>query len=134
MKITSKQVHVASVLFLALTLMLGILTGCSGNEGNGSAAGTKTVTLTVVHRDGSSKDFAIETSKEMLGEALLDEGLIKGEDGQYGLFITEVDGEEADDGNKEFWSLSIAGEMATTGVDSTPVEDGGQYELTLTTY
>ena len=121
-------------LLLALALLLGALAGCSGGSKQSEGAGVKSITLTVVHRDGTSKDFPIETHREMLGEALLDEGLIGGEEGQYGLFVTKADGEEADEGQHEFWSLSIAGEMATTGVDSTPVEDGGQYELTLTTY
>lgn len=127
-------------LLFALAVFAGVLAGCTGGGTSsggqsGSAADTvKTITLTVVHRDGSSKDFTIETGREMLGEALVDEGLIEGEDSEYGLFVTKVDGEEADSGKHEFWSLTIGGEMATTGVDSTPIEDGGQFELTLDTY
>lgn len=129
-------------LLLALVIFAGVLAGCSGGDGGTGSGGqtgstaeaVKTITLTVVHRDGSSKDFTIETGREMLGEALVDEGLIEGEDGDYGLFVTKVDGEEADSGKHEFWSLTIGGEMATTGVDSTPIEDGGRFELTLTTY
>lgn len=134
MKRPDKWTRRAPALLLALLLALSALTGCSGGKGQGGSPGTKQITLTVVHRDGSSKDFPLETTREMLGDALEDEGLIEGEEGQYGLFVTTVDGEKADEGSHEFWSLSIAGEMATTGVDSTPIEDGGQYELTLTTY
>ena len=64
--------------------------------------------------------------------ALQDAGLIEGEESEYGLFVTEVDGIEADSANQEWWCLTINGEMASTGVDSTPVEDGGKYEFTLT--
>lgn len=129
-------------LLFALAVLAGALAGCAGGDGGSSSGGqsgstaeaVKTITLTVVHRDGSSKDFTIETGKETLGEALADEGLIEGEDSEYGLFVTKVDGEEADGSKHEFWSLTIGGEMASTGVDSTPIEDGGQFELTLSTY
>lgn len=122
-------------LLLALIFAAGILTGCS-DSGPGESAGDgevkKAFTLTVVHKDGSSKDFPIETAQEMLGAALLDEGLIAGDDSEYGLFVTSVDGETADGGSQEWWCLTAGGEQVTTGVDSTPIEDGGQYEFTLT--
>lgn len=118
-------------LVLALLMTAFVAAGCSG--GGGSDGVKKTVTLTVVHRDGSSKEFSVETTREMLGAALQDEKLIEGEDGQYGLFVTSVDGEAADAGAKEWWCLTKGGEMVNTGVDSTPVEDGAAYEFTLTT-
>lgn len=101
--------------------------------GQRQSANAKTVTVTVVHGDGSSKDFTVKTEKEMLGEALTDEKLVDGEDGPYGLFVKTVDGETADDTNQEWWCLTKGGESVETGVDSTPVEDGAAYELTLMT-
>lgn len=122
-------------LLLALIFAAGVLTGCS-SSGSGESAGDggakKTFTLTVVHKDGSSKDFSIETTQETLGAALLDEGLIAGDDSEYGLFVTTVDGETADGGSQEWWCLTAGGGQVATGVDSTPIEDGGQYEFTLT--
>ena len=47
-------------------------------------------------------------------------GLIEGEDSEYGLFVKTVDGITANEDNQEWWSLTIDGEMAMTGVDSTP--------------
>lgn len=95
-------------------------------------AETKEITLKVVHGDGSEKDFTISTSAETLGEALEEEGLIEGEESSYGLFITTVDGETADDSKQEWWFLSKDGEASTTGADSTEINDGETYELTLT--
>ncbi len=123
-------------LVLPLILCLGLLAGCGKetNGGAGSSAGetaVKSIVVTVVHGDGNSKEFAIETQQDMLGAALLDEELIAGDDSEYGLFVTTVDGETADSGKQEWWCLTIGGEQATTGVDSTPLEEGGQYELTL---
>lgn len=99
----------------------------------GGKTAAVTVTVTVVHGDGSSKDFTVKTDKEMLGEALTDEKLVDGEDGPYGLYIKTVDGETADDAKQEWWCLTKGGESVETGVDSTPVEDGAVYELTLMT-
>lgn len=131
-----KPVNQALALLLAMLMIVTVFAGCDSKKNeSSSAAGNaefKTITLTVTHGDGSSKDFTIETSQEMLGAALLDEKLIEGEDGEFGLFVTTVDGETADDGNQEWWCLTIDGESAMTGVDSTPVEDGGAYGLTLT--
>ena len=125
-------------LLLALLFSAVVFAGCgndakSGQESSGSVGSAgKTIALTVTHKDGSTKEFNLETTEENLGAALLNEGIISGSDGEYGLFVTTVDGETADEGNQEWWCLTIAGETATSGVDSTPIEDGGVYELTLT--
>lgn len=54
-----------------------------------------------------------------------------GSNGEYGLYITSVDGEEASDADQTYWSISQEGEMLTVGVDSQPIADGERYELTL---
>lgn len=120
-------------LLLAIVLAAGLLAGCGGDSGSKTVGGVKHITLTVVHGDGTSKDFSIETSQEMLGAALVDEKLIEGDDSEYGLFVTTVDGESVDSAQQQWWCLTAGGETVTTGVDSTPIEDGGKYEFTLTT-
>lgn len=94
--------------------------------------GMKEYTLEVVQADGSSVTHELKTEDEYLGDALLDEGIIEGTEGEYGLFITTVDGIKANDSNKEWWSFTINGEPSSYGVDQTPVIDGEHYELTLT--
>lgn len=95
--------------------------------------GMKEIVIEVVHGDGSLKEFKVETSREYLGEVLDDEELAKGEEGEFGLFITTVDGEMADDSNQEWWCLTKGGEMLETSADQTPIADGESYGLTLTT-
>lgn len=117
---------------LALTLALVLLFSLAACGEKKAEAGTKSITVTVTHRDGSSKDFTVSTDKEMLGEALEAEGLIAGEVSTYGLFVQTVDGETANADSEEWWCLTKGGENVNTGVDTTPVEDGAAYEWTLT--
>lgn len=96
--------------------------------------GSKILAVQVVHGDGSTKDFEIRTEAEYLAQALLEhEPLgVKGDDGQFGLYIQTVDGETASDADQTFWSISQDGVSLTVGASSQPVADGEHYELTLT--
>lgn len=92
--------------------------------------GETTVSLTVVDSDGKETPFEIHTDEETVGKALLACGLVKGEDGPYGLYITEVNGITADfNANGTYWAFYINGEYATTGVDVTPIAEGDTYAL-----
>ena len=63
---------------------------------------------------------------------MLENELVAGEIGQYGLFITTVDGETADDSKQQWWCITKGGEQGNTSADTTPIGDGDQFELTLT--
>lgn len=91
--------------------------------------GAKTVEVEVKVEE-QSVTFTIHTDKEMLGDALLEHGLLEGEEGPYGLYVKKVNGMLADyDVNQYYWSLCKNGEYMMTGVDSTPIADGEHYEL-----
>lgn len=77
----------------------------------------KKITVTVVHADKSSKDFEYQTDAEFLGEVITGDGLVVGEDSDYGLFITEVDGEKADDSKQQWWCITKGGEQVNTSAD-----------------
>lgn len=94
--------------------------------------GSKTLVVEIVHADGSAKEFICHTDEEYLGPVLVAEGLIEGEEGPYGLYITAADGETAE-GN-QWWCVTRDGQMVETGVDATPVADGDHFELTMSTY
>ncbi len=98
-------------------------------------AGAKTVTLTVVHGDETTRTVEMHTDAAYLGEALAEqEGLVDGEQGPYGMFIKTVDGETASDADRTWWCITKAGAEVATSADLTPITDGEQYELTLMTY
>lgn len=98
-----------------------------------TAAGNKNITVTVVHSDGGEKVFEYSTAEEYLGTVLLAEGLVEGEDSQYGLTIHTVDGETASwEENQSYWALYIGADYATTGADGIVLTDGGEYSLVYT--
>ncbi|MDO4815149.1 MAG: DUF4430 domain-containing protein [Bacillota bacterium] len=94
----------------------------------------KTITVSVIHGDGSQKDFTIGTNEEFLRGALEQEALVEGDESEYGLFITSVDGEAADDSLEQWWCINDGeGNMLMTGVDTTPINDGDAYQIILKT-
>ena len=121
------------VIALALVVLVGALLGVYMATRPETAAGAKTITVTVVHADGSSKDFTYHTDEEYLGPVLMAEGLVVGEMGPYGLVISAVDGEEAVwEVNNAYWALFVGDEYATSGADTTPVYDGSAFKLEYT--
>ena len=102
-----------------------------------SPAGTgggKDIVFQVTHTDGSVKEFAISTDSENLRGALEQEGLISGEESSYGLYVTVIDGEAADDSLSQWWCFTQDGVMLNTGVDDTMISDGDHYEAAIDTY
>lgn len=64
---------------------------------------------------------------------LLAEGLIAGDESDYGLYVTSVNGITADWATENaYWAFYINGEYAQTGVDSTEIVAGTTYELVKT--
>ncbi len=81
-----------------------------------------------VSADGSEKVYNVRTDRTVVGEALVELGLIDGEQGPYGLYVKTVDGIVADyDKDKTYWSFYIDGKYASSGVDTTDITDGGRY-------
>lgn len=98
-----------------------------------TSEGKKTFTVKIVHSDLTEKTLSFTSNEVYLGELLIKEGIIKGDKGAYGIYITEADGEQAIyEKDKAYWALFINGEYAVTGIDMTPIEDGAQYTLTYT--
>ena len=131
-KTNNKNMKKVVLALVALVALIAILIGVYSATKEDTVEGQKTITVAVVHGDGSEKEFEYETTREYLGEVLDDEALVEGEEGDYGLFITSVDGEEANSANEEWWCLTIDGESAMTSADQTVIEDGDHFELTLT--
>ena len=126
----NKKLVLAAVAFVAvIAIVLGVYLATKPATSQGS----KAFTITVVHADGSSKEFKYRTDEEYLGDVLAAEGLIQGDITEYGLTIHTVDGEKASwEANQSYWALYVGEDYATTGVSTTPVHDGSAFKLVYT--
>lgn len=89
--------------------------------------------LTVTDLDGTQKEFVVKTDKKNVADALVEVGLVSGENSEYGLYIKVVNGITADynvDGS--YWSLLVNGEMSMVGASSVSVAEGLRVELKKT--
>ena len=145
----SKKISSFILCMMLIVAMAFTTTGCNGAAAKeepskaGAEAETKdpaeasvlgegntVFTVSVVDKEGVETDFEIHTDKETVGEALLDLGLIEGEEGNYGLYVKTVNGITADyDKDGVYWAFYINGEYASTGVDATPITEGEQYSF-----
>lgn len=132
------------VLIVAMALFT---TGCNGGKNDGPSGsgavvngsqtdvqqigeGSKTFALSVVDKDGGETQFEVHTDKETVGDALLELGMIAGEESEYGLYVKTVNGITADyDKDGVYWAFYINGEYAMTGVSATNITEGDSYSF-----
>lgn len=130
------------VLIAALALSA---TGCSGKktaetevvdgtivyaDGDVVGEGAKQFSLVIVDKEGNETNLEIHTDRNIVGEALLDNQVVAGEDSQYGLYVKTVNGITADyDTDGVYWAFYINGEYAMTGVDATEIDEAVTYTL-----
>ena len=95
-------------------------------------SGATTIYVDVVAED-KRVTFTINTDKETVGDALVENNLVSGEKGVYGLYVKFVNGIEADyDKNQSYWAFTKDGESLMTGVDGEKIGADAHYELTYT--
>ncbi len=110
----------------------GIWAGATYLEDTELGEGTKTFTVEV-KADEKTVTFTIHTDEKTVGAALIENGLIAGEDGEFGLYIKSVNGITADyNADQTYWAFYINGEYATSGVDTTDITEGAEYRLERT--
>ena len=98
----------------------GELTADWTQVGEGNCAFSFIVTFA----DGTTQSYVVNTDKDTVGTALLDAGLIEGEQSAYGLYVKSVCGVVADyDVDATYWALYVNGEMSQVGVDSVKCAD-----------
>lgn len=91
------------------------------------------ITFVCVDDRKNETRYAITTSKKTLRGALEEQGLIRGRESVYGLYVMEVCGMRADpDTDGAYWALYIGDEYSLTGVDSTKLSDGETYSFIYT--
>lgn len=125
---------------IAIVVVLAILAGVYAMFAPKATKGSKAYTVEVVTKDGSSKNYSARTDAEFLRGALEElqantDFTIEGDESEYGLYITAINGEVADyaaDG--AYWSIYVNDDYGMYGVDSQPVTDGDAYKLVYEVY
>ena len=126
----NKKMILAAV---ALVLVVALMAGVYFATKPATSKGAKTVTVTVLHADGTEKVFECRTDAVYLDELLKDEKIAEGDQTEYGFTIHTVDGEKADwNENKSYWAFYIGEDYAMYGIEQTPIEDGAVYRLVYT--
>ena len=127
-----KIVAIGACILAALLVIFGIVWYSTRPE---TSAGSKTITVEVIHKDESKKTFTCKTEEEYLAPVLVSEGIVVDNQQEYGLYIEEVDGEKADfsvDGG--YWAVLQDGERTPAGASETPIHDGDTFSLVYTIY
>ena len=100
-------------------------------------AGSKNITIEVIDDKAASTMYEAATDAEYLSEAFADaDGLeVLGDESEYGLTITAVNGLAADfNVDSAYWSIMVNGEYGQYGADSQVVADGDVFQLIYTVY
>ena len=121
-----------TVLIAAMALFTAGCNDASGAPSGTAAPAGTAFTVVVTDLQGEQTTFHYTSDKDTVGDALLAEGLIAGEDSDYGLYVTTVNGITVDwDKDQTYWAFYIDGEYAQTSVDMTAVNDGSVYKLAV---
>ena len=128
--ISKKKIALIAGVLIVLIAAFALIFALTRPE---TSQGAKTIRIQVMVSDTDTREYTLHTDEEYLRGALEEENLISGSESEYGLFVTTVDGVTADDSLQQWWCFTKGGEALNTGVDSTPIQDGDQFEITLTT-
>ena len=122
---------------VVLVAVLGLFFGMYTMFKPQAQSGAKAITIEVVDDTGASTVYDVATDAEYLSQAFEDaEGLeVLGEESQYGLTITTVNGLTADfNVDSAYWSIIVNGEYGQYGADAQVVADGDAFQLVYTVY
>ena len=142
-KTFSKKILSRILCMVLIVAMALCTTACADSSDMQSNAGSKgevessvlgkgdtVFTFSVVDKEGNETRFEIHTDKTVVGDALLELGLIEGEKSDYGLYIKKVNGITADyDVDGTYWAFFVNGDYAVSGVDTTEIVEGDSYSF-----
>lgn len=131
MRMNSMKKMLSVLLCIVLIAAMALnLAACGGKTEAPKSSGTVSYTVIVEDLAGKQTTFEITSDKKTVGEELLAQGIIAGDEGEYGLYVKTVNGITLDwDKDAKYWALYIGEEYATTGVDMTDAEEGVTYLL-----
>ncbi len=99
-------------------------------DGETIGEGASEFQLVITDVEGQSIQVTVKTDEATVGDALVNLGLIAGEETQYGLFMHTVNGITLDyEADGLYWGFYVDGAYAVVGVDMTEITAGSVYEL-----
>ena len=120
-----------------LVILIGLFVALWFVFGPKTTEGTKEVSLSVVYKDKSTKDYNTKTDALVLQDLmdeLKDEGFTySGNASEFGLMIDTINGIRADytlDG--AYWSFYVNDEYCNYGISEQPVNDGDAFAIVYT--
>ena len=127
-----KMIMAIVVLAVVVAALLGIYKATRPE----AVEGGKTVTVLIIHKDGTEKKLEYATDLEYLSELLLEKELVTGyASEEFGFTIESVDGVTADwSTDNAYWALYEGDEYATASAAGIVLVDGGVYKLVYETF
>ena len=94
--------------------------------------GENTFIFRVYDAEGHITPFIINTDKTIVGEALQENGLIEGDEGDFGLYVKRVNGIFAEyETTGNYWAFYVGDTYAAKGIDMTEIVNGETYSLRI---
>ncbi len=136
-KIFSSKILLSVLSLVLIAAMALSFSACSNNDGNNPEGSNnnveKTFTFIAVDIDGTKESFTVTSDASNLADALLQEGLITGTEGDYGLMVDSVNGiTHTYEGDGIYWALYVGDEMSMVGASSIEITDGAEYSFVAT--
>lgn len=129
-------IGIATLVLLCSLPLAGCSSGTSdaSSSASGAAVGLAQTTVTVTDADGQVASYAVETAAEgatVLSVIQATDADVTVEDGQYGTYISAINGLAAE--GSSGWVYTVNGEQVMESVDACPVADGDTVEFSYIT-
>lgn len=129
-------IGIATLVLLCSLPLAGCSSGTSdvSSSASGAAVGLAQTTVTVTDADGQVASYTVETAAEgatVLSVIQATDADVTVEDGQYGTYISAINGLAAE--GSSGWVYTVNGEQVMESVDACPVADGDTVEFSYIT-
>ncbi len=129
-------IGIATLVLLCSLPLAGCSSGTSDASSSASdaAVGLAQTTVTVTDADGQVASYTVETAAEgatVLSVIQATDADVTVEDGQYGTYISAINGLAAE--GSSGWVYTVNGEQVMESVDACPVADGDTVEFSYIT-
>lgn len=101
-----------------------------------ASKGAKTVTIAVVDNNKQETEYTVHTDAETLKQVMdeVDGLTYSGDDSDYGLMISTVNGVKADfNADGAYWAFYVNNEYCNYGIEEQPVNDKDEFKIEYTT-